>query len=367
MASHRGLHVRLESRQPIALDVAFDCAPGELLAIVGPSGSGKTTILRTIAGLYTRAHGAVHVGDEAWLSAQAAWSTRDRHVGMVFQDYALFPHLTALENVGMALHELPRPGRDQRAREFLDQVHLAGLEGRLPRELSGGQKQRVAVARALAREPKVLLLDEPFSAVDQVTRRKLQRELAQLRKALDIPVVLVTHDLEEAGFLADRMVVISRGRTLQVGTPDELLTRPATREVAQLVEYRNVFLGEVVLRSGDVKLAWLGHTLDVASSVALPLRGEVLWGIAASGCVLHRVDRPSRGEHENPIPCRIHELVVMGDTVHLELTALDANGVASEARIFTSVNRHTAERNALNVGRDVKISLLAQSIHFLQE
>ena len=208
-----GLSVRLEQRAPIPLDAGLEVAAGELLALVGPSGSGKTTVLRCIAGLHRPAAGHVRCGDAAWFDAAAGIDLppQARSVGLVFQNYALFPHLSALENVATALGHLPREARGARASALLDRVHLAGLEARRPAELSGGQQQRVAVARALAREPKVLLLDEPFSAVDQVTRRKLQRELAELRRGLAIPMILVTHDLEEAAMLADRLALLHHG------------------------------------------------------------------------------------------------------------------------------------------------------------
>jgi molybdate transport system ATP-binding protein len=150
----------------------------------------------------------------------------------VFQSYALFPHMTALGNVVAALGHLPADERLERARDLLTLVHLKGFEQRRPAALSGGQQQRVAVARALAREPAVLLLDEPFSAVDRPTRRKLHRELAELRQSVRIPIVLVTHDVDEAAALADRLCVIDHGETLQTGRPAELLAAPANRRVA---------------------------------------------------------------------------------------------------------------------------------------
>ena len=174
-----GLSVRLEQLEPIPLAAEFAVAAGELLALVGPSGSGKTTVLRCIAGLHRPRSGFIRCGEATWFDSEngADFAPQERSVGFVFQNYALFPHLTAIENVATALGHLPRGARASRARALLERVHLAGLENRRPAELSGGQQQRVAVARALAREPQVLLLDEPFSAVDQVTRRKLQREL----------------------------------------------------------------------------------------------------------------------------------------------------------------------------------------------
>ena len=223
-----GLTVTLAQDAPIPLDAALACEPGELLALVGPSGSGKSTILRVIAGLVRPRGGVVSCNGETWLDTGRGVDLppQRRAVGLVFQHYALFPHLTALENITLALRSLPRAAQHERARALLDLVNLTGFEARRPAELSGGQQQRIAVARALARDPRVLLMDEPFSAVDQVTRRKLQRELVQLRRTLQIPLVLVTHDLEEARMLADQLSILHRGQTVRRGPPTEVMSRP---------------------------------------------------------------------------------------------------------------------------------------------
>jgi molybdate transport system ATP-binding protein len=238
MLNATGLHVRFRQRAPIALDVELSCSEGELLALVGPSGSGKTTILRMIAGLDRPKEGQVFCGGELWLDTAkgADLPPHRRRVGLVFQSYALFPHMTALGNVTAALNDIAANQRAERARILLAQVHLQGFEHRYPAELSGGQQQRVAVARALAREPKVLLLDEPFSAVDRRTRRGLHKELAELRQAVHMPIILVTHDIDEAVALADRMTVLDAGETLQTGHPSELVTTPANGRVAAALD-----------------------------------------------------------------------------------------------------------------------------------
>ena len=238
MADALGLEVWLKQDAPIPLDIRVSCAPGESLALVGPSGGGKTTILRAIAGLTRPREGLVRCGDEVWLDTSAGVFAPPyrRRAGLVFQSYALFPHMNALANVAAALGHLPRAIRRERAAELLASVHLQGLEQRRPSALSGGQQQRVALARALAREPAVLLLDEPFSAVDRRTRRALHDEIAALRQGLNIPIVLVTHDLGEVAALADSVCVIDAGRSLQSGTPEQVLAAPMNARVREALD-----------------------------------------------------------------------------------------------------------------------------------
>ena len=359
--SETGLQVQLRQHAPIPLDAELACAPGELLALVGPSGSGKSTLLRCIAGLHAAQGGSIRCNGDTWFDAAAAINhpVQARRIGFVFQSYALFPHLTALENVAAALGGLTFAKRTARARELLARVHLDGLEQRKPAALSGGQQQRVAVARALARDPAVLLLDEPFSAVDQVTRRKLQQELARLRAHLNIPMLLVTHDLDEARMLADRMVILHRGRTLQAGTPDEVMTRPQSASIARLVGLHNLFEGTLAQDGGGLKLAWLGHTLEVARIEGKP--GErVSWVIPPEGVLLHRRERPSRGEAENPVPGIVQDCLRLGPFTQIRLVP-DGGGEP----IAFSVPTHVAERNDIAPGAAARVTLLAESIHLM--
>ncbi|MDO8875232.1 MAG: ABC transporter ATP-binding protein [Pseudolabrys sp.] len=230
--------VRLNQKSPIPLDAELSVAAGEILALVGPSGSGKTTTLRTIAGLYRPNGGRVMCNGSVWFDSESdIWvPARQRRVGMVLQSYALFPHLSAVENVMEALSDSPAEARRAEAAALLSRMHLDGLADRRPASLSGGQQQRVAVARALARRPEVLLLDEPFSAVDRVTRRRLRAELVELRRELPMPVILVTHDLDDVVRLADRMCVMHAGRILQAGTVEDVMARPDSATVAELLD-----------------------------------------------------------------------------------------------------------------------------------
>jgi molybdate transport system ATP-binding protein len=247
------LEVMARAVAPIPLDVEFQVAPGELLTLVGHSGSGKTTVLRTIAGFWRPENARVTVGGKVWLDTSAGVDlpAHRRRIGIVFQSYALFPHMTAAENVNAALDHLARGDRAKEAERLLRLVHLDGVANRKPAQLSGGQQQRVAVARALARRPEALLLDEPFSAVDRATRETLYREIAELRHALDMPVVLVTHDMDEARLLADRIVVIEKGRIVAQGTTAEVMFDPTALRAMGLREVTSSLRARVEAQEED--------------------------------------------------------------------------------------------------------------------
>ncbi|MGH6925300.1 MAG: ABC transporter ATP-binding protein [Propylenella sp.] len=363
-----GLSARFRQETPIPLDVSLDVAPGEILALVGPSGSGKSTTLRAIAGLHHVSEGRVVCGGEIWFDAAAGANrpARKRRVGLVFQSYALFPHLTALENVIEALGDRPKDARASEARALLARVHLEGLEGRRPAELSGGQQQRVAVARALARRPHVLLLDEPFSAVDRMTRYRLQRELAELRRHLSMPVILVTHDLEEAARLADRIAVIHRGRLLQTGGIAEVTTRPNSPAVARLVGIRNIFEGTVLAErtaDGRLTISWRGYHLETEIAAGFEPGARVSWCIPADSIVVHRRERPSRGEHENPVQGTVRELVRLGETTELVVAVEPEDAYP----LHCSIPTHVARRNAIETGVAIGVSLKADAIQLMRE
>lgn len=241
---------------PVVNDVSLQIGDGEFFVLLGPSGSGKSTLLRAIAGLAGVDHGriALHGRDVTHLSA------RERGVGLVFQNYALFMHMTVGENIEFALRvrHMRAPERRKRRDELLRLVSLEGMDERLPAQLSGGQQQRVAVARALAHKPEVLLLDEPFGALDAQIREELRRTIRQVQRELGITTVLVTHDQQEAFALADRIGVMNLGRLLEVGKPQDLYARPATRFVATFLGAANLILARQSrdgIRFGDKPIA----------------------------------------------------------------------------------------------------------------
>ena len=358
MPEHSGLRVRLAQTAPIPLDVEIDCEPGELLALVGPSGSGKSTVLRAIAGLTRPTAGIVECGGERWLDTAGgiARRARERRVGFVFQHYALFPHLSAAANVMESLTELPRAERRTRAYDLLARVHLEGYEERLPARLSGGQQQRVAVARALAREPEVLLLDEPFAAVDRATRERLYTELAELRRELSIPVVLVTHDLDEALLLADRMTVLYHGRTLQSGVPFEVVTRPDNVQVAQLVGLKNVFRAGVVAHEGEETIIeWRRHRLRARGQPKFAVGSQVTWAIPQGQVVL------GGDVGENVLEGTVLQYARLGNNAAITV----AIGGAERPPLFLSVPLHVAHEHGVARGAAVRIALLAAGIHVM--
>jgi sulfate transport system ATP-binding protein len=228
-------------------DVSLDAVDGAFVAVLGPSGSGKTTLLRVLAGLEAPDGGSITFKERDWLSIDV----RERGAGLVFQHYALFRHMSVAENIGFGLSVRPRASRPSKAaiaarvEELLALVQLEGLGGRYPHQLSGGQRQRVALARALAIEPRLLLLDEPFGALDAKVRQELRRWLRRLHDRNGITTLFVTHDQEEALGLADRVVVMNRGRVEQVGTPIELAQKPAGAFVFDFLGHANKLSGFV--------------------------------------------------------------------------------------------------------------------------
>ncbi|MEQ1855906.1 MAG: sulfate ABC transporter ATP-binding protein [Longimicrobiales bacterium] len=245
-------------------DVNLQVPDGDLLALLGPSGSGKTTLLRIIGGLEVADAGTVLLHNEDITQKSA----RERNVGFVFQHYALFKHMTVAENIGYGLkvRSVPAAQIRDRVRGLLDMVRLSGLDDRYPGQLSGGQRQRVALARALAAEPSVLLLDEPFGALDAKVRKELRQWVRKLHEEIHVTSIFVTHDQEEAMELADRVVVMNHGRIEQMGSTDELYERPATPFVFDFLGDTNILPAEV--RADGVHLPGAEAPLDARAGEA---------------------------------------------------------------------------------------------------
>jgi len=295
----------------LTLDVGLDAQPGETVVLLGPNGAGKTTSLRLLAGLLALESGRIavdgHVLDDP---ARGAWTPADRRpIGFVFQDQALFPHLSALENVafGLRTRGVRRQDARRRARAWLERVDMAEHAAARPRALSGGQAQRVALARALVPEPRVLLLDEPLSALDASTRVDTRRELRRHLEAHDGVRVVVTHDPVDAMTLGDRVIVLETGRVVQAGPLAELRERPRSRYVADLVGvnlYRGAADGERIRLRGEGELVAAGHA-----------RGEVFAVVHPRAVALHRHE--PEGTPRNVLPGTVEHLDVEGDRVRV--------------------------------------------------
>jgi molybdate transport system ATP-binding protein len=374
--SSTSLRVRIDQQVPIALHGQLHCDAGQMLALIGPSGAGKTSLLRSIAGLLPMRSGCVRVADEVWFDHEKSINvkTLQRHVGFVFQHYALMPHLTAIEDVALSLIDLPRTERLARAQTWLEKVHITGeLQQRKPAQLSGGQQQRVALARALARSPKVLLLDEPFSAVDQLSRQGLYELLADLRAELNIPIVLVTHDLFEARLLADQIAVMDAGNIVQQGTPLEIYKSPRNARVADLVGIRNRFHGRWLGPDssshlpGVGLLQWLGAPNETQGPI-LKVRDKgriepgqiVTWVIQTDGLILTVPDTMSSSAiKDNTINVNVANMKHLGEFSIVTLTAETPQGVGIRLSL-TGPQRAQIERHS-----NMLLSLDTSWIHIM--
>jgi sulfate transport system ATP-binding protein len=314
-------------------DVSFTVRSGELVALLGPSGGGKSTILRIIAGLDGADAGQVWLDDERVDHLDA----RDRKVGFVFQHYALFRHMTVGENIafGLDVQGVAKDLQDTRVRALLEIMGLRGLGDRFPSQLSGGQRQRVALARALAPRPKLLLLDEPFGAVDAKVREELRRWLRKLHDEVHTTSIFVTHDQEEAFAIADRVMIIQGGKLEQAGAPAEILDQPNTEFVARFVGEVNVFEGET--RGGR---AWVGRIstppVDVpdAASVRVVVR-----------CYDLKFWRDDAG------PAVVRRILLLGDRVRVEAELDDGRA------IFAQFPRRSSLLNGVEAGARVSVEI----------
>jgi molybdate transport system ATP-binding protein len=361
----RRLSVRLRQRDPIPLDVEFTCDAGEVLAIFGPSGSGKTTILRSIAGLYRPQLASVRSGVETWseTATQTFTPPHRRAVGVVFQEYALFPHLTARGNVMTALGHRPAGERRMRASQLLDLVHLSDHHDRRPQELSGGERQRVALARALAREPAVLLMDEPLAALDRAVRRLLQNEIDDLRRTLDIPVVIVTHDFDDVVRLATHLLLLDRGRAIAHGALADLTSRADLPWLREAVGLGSVFDARVVCRNperGLVELSFDGGTL-LASDRVLDAGATVRVRIAARDVIL-ATSAPAGLSLHNVLPGTVSALNVDAAFDHI-VVQIAIGGVL----LLAEVTRDAISRLDLTRGKQLYALIKSVSIDVVPE
>ena len=283
-------------------NLSLDVKPGELVALLGPSGCGKTTTLRLVAGFLRPEAGEIWVGERCLSSPKRVVPPERRRMAMIFQSYALWPHMTVAQNVAYGLRfksKLARAEREKKVHTMLEVVQLAGYGARYPGELSGGQQQRVAVARSLVVEPEILLLDEPLSNLDANLREEMRFEIRRLHEEFGITTLYVTHDQAEAMVISDRIAVLDRGRVAQVGTADELFNLPRTRFVAEFIGKTNVIDGVAVgpdrVAHGALTLRVAGAGLTAGAHVALSIRPHQIEMVAPTeaGAVRATVQRVS--------------------------------------------------------------------------
>ena len=313
--------------------VSLDVAPGEFLALLGPSGSGKTTILMSIAGFDFPDAGRVLIGGEDVTFAPP----NRRNLGMVFQRYTLFPHMSVLENIAFPLkmRGIGRAERESRARAALQTVRLAQMGDRRPAQLSGGQQQRVALARAIVYRPRVLLMDEPLSALDKNLREEMQIEIKHLQREIGVTVVFVTHDQTEALTMADRVAVLDHGKLQQLGSPRDLYERPATPFVAGFVGETNMCEGSLAAaaREGEAVSIRLPGGTEMVATAAAPLPAGSRVSLALRPERLRVQPKDASG-----LPALVEEAIYAGTATTLLLKLAD--GTPLRARIATGAGLH---------------------------
>jgi iron(III) transport system ATP-binding protein len=283
--------------RPAVRDIAFVAHEGEILCLLGPSGCGKTTILRAIAGFEPVQSGQIFLSGHLVSSVDHMVATEDRHVGMVFQEYALFPHLRVHENIAFGLRRLSRNERKARVQDMLRLVGLEGFERRYPHELSGGQQQRVALARALVQRPVLLLLDEPFSNLDPDMAGRMRQELHDLLRRTKTTTILVTHDHDEAFAMADRIAVLNQGRLEQFDTPESIYHMPETPFVADFVGQADFIPGTVSNGMVHTELGDFPNTLecDEGTAVVVMIRPDDIHLVPTKAATSHVISRQFRG------------------------------------------------------------------------
>ncbi len=328
-----------------------------MTVLFGPSGAGKTTILRCIAGLDRPDAGEIRFGEETWFDAEAGIVAppQRRGVGLLFQEYALFPHLTIAANVGYGLSALGRHERTERVREVAELLRIEDLLERRPGQISGGQRQRVALARALAPRPRLLLLDEPLSALDAPTREGLRGELRRLLESAAIPTLLVTHDRVEALALGDRMAVMAEGCLRQVGTVQEVFSSPADLTVARVVATENVAMARVIGRENGLAILAVGSAQLTAVDPG-HLESEAYVCIRAEEIVLE----PAPGAPTNAQNLLAARVVALSQEGALVRVALDCG-----FPLVALVTRQSAEQLLLTPGREVAALVKAPAVRLV--
>jgi molybdate transport system ATP-binding protein len=325
--------------------------------LFGPSGCGKTTILRSLAGLERPEIGRINYRQEVWLDAAAGVFVppQRRGVGFLFQEYALFPHMTAASNIAYGLPAASYETSRRQIGNMLDLLGLTGLENRFPRQLSGGEQQRVALARAVIRKPRLLLLDEPLSALDASTREVLRRELRKILREFSIPCFMVTHDWLEAATLGDYVIVLENGNTLQMGLIDEVFSRPVDPKVARMVGIETVTPASVVRVENDLLIVAVADT-ELAAVPSTIVHGPVFLCIRGEDVTLQK-DIGKQSSARNQLPAKVRAMEHEGPLVRIELDC--------GFPLVALITKNAAETLDLRVGAQVVAQIKAPAIHVL--
>lgn len=334
--------------------VSFGVREGEVVSVLGPSGCGKSTLLQLVAGMQAPDQGEIQIGGDVVATAKRQVAPEKRGINMVFQDYALWPHMTVLDNIryGLKRRKLAADLQKRRVQALLEMLRLPGLEHRLPPQLSGGQQQRVAIARALATEPKLLLMDEPLSNLDMRLRIDMRTEMGYLFRRLGITVLHVTHDPGEAFALADRLLIMRAGQIDQFDTPQNCYSQPATRWAASLLGATNEWQGRVVETGGEMLIEIGGRTLAVCmpsqsrppqlgERVTVMVRPEDISAASAESAELQTVEN---GRKANRLQVKVAHAAFEGNTYRLLGTMPDGQQLtwlsASKLDVGTEVWLH---------------------------
>jgi molybdate transport system ATP-binding protein len=337
-------------------------ADDEMVVLLGPSGSGKSLTLRAIAGLLTPDTGRIELPDGVAFSSELGinLAPQVRNIGYLVQNLALFPHLSVEENIGFALSSWTKQVRQGRVRELVDLLALNGLEQRLPHAISGGQQQRVALGRALAARPRVLLLDEPFTALDAPVRNALRREVARLRRQLGLLALFVTHDLQEAYALADRIAVYDQGEVLQFGSRAEVFGQPGSVRVAELLDARNIFKGHVVSKTEaftEIETPWF--RARARPEGALPPHSRAALSVRPEHVILLRPDRPHDSAIDTVLDVVLEDEIATGNNHRLYLRVV-RDGQPSDCVIEADVSAHPYQVLGVSTRRDWRVALTLQ-------
>lgn len=316
-------------KKAFTLDVSFEMK-NELVVLFGPSGSGKTTLFKCISGITEPDSGKITVGNKVYFDKDQKINLpiQKRNLGYVFQNYTLFPHMNVRKNIEHGLKEWDKEEREKRVMEMLNLLHIEELENRYPSQLSGGQKQRVALARALAPMPGILLLDEPFSALDMKIRTRLAEKIKNLQNKIGIPLLFITHNLEEVFLLADRIIILHDGKIQQFGTLEEIFYHPENLHVAELTGILNIFYDAYVeerdeeskrtmLKSGDMKIKIKSPNFKEGDKVS--------WGIHPENITLLRADSGSEDQEENIYSAHANSIINKGPKKKITLKLVKHN------------------------------------------